>query len=307
MSVRTARASRDLDHANTPAVLGAAAVTVVLWASAFVVIRQAGAHFDPGSMALLRMLVGSITLGVIAASTGVRWPSRRALPLIGLWGLGWFCLYNLALNQAQIEIDAGTAAMVVNLAPLIVVLFSGLLLGEGFPKQLIVGAPVAFLGVILIASASWAGPAAISGVVLAVVAAVLYAGATLLQKCLLRTIEATTLTWLGATSGAVALLPWAGQLLCDLETAPASATVGVVYMGVFPTALAFTTWAYVLSRTTAGKTAATTYVVPVVAIVLSWILLSETPAPVMLAGGALCLLGVFITRMHPRHRRLPRR
>src|SRR5690606_38744106 len=123
------------------------------------------------------------------------------------------------------------------------------------------------------------------------------AGATLLQKRLLRTVEATTLTWLGATSGAVALLPWARPLLHDLESAPVSATLGVVYLGVFPTALAFTTWAYVLSRTTAGKTAASTYVVPVVTIALSWMVLNETPTPVMLAGGALCLLGVFITRM----------
>lgn len=306
MTVREARANQDQgrDRANTPAVLGAAAVTVVLWASSFVVIRSTGAHYDPGSLALLRMLVGSLTLAVIAAGVGIRWPPRRAAPLIVVWGLGWFCLYNLALNRAQLEIDAGTAAMLVNLAPLIVVLLGGLLLGEGFPKQLIVGAPVAFLGVVLIASASWTGAAAISGVVLAVAAAVLYAGATLLQKRLLRTVEATTLTWLGATSGAVALLPWAGQLLRDLETAPVSATLGVVYLGVFPTALAFTTWAYVLSRTTAGKTAATTYVVPVVTIMLSWLLLTETPTPVMLAGGALCLLGVFITRLRPRRRKV---
>lgn len=292
----------DADQANSPLVLGAAAVTVVLWASSFVVIRIAGEFYGPGSMALLRMVVGSLALGVVAAAVGVRWPPRRAVALIVAWGVGWFCFYNLALNQAEQAIDAGTAAMLVNLAPLIVVALGGLLLGEGFPRGLLVGAPVAFLGVVLIASGSWTGRAAISGVLLAVVAAVLYAGAALVQKRLLRTVDATTLTWLGATAGTVALLPWAGDLVRDVQSAPASATVGVLYLGVFPTAVAFTTWAYVLSRTSAGKTAATTYVVPAVTIVLSWVLLSETPTPAMLAGGLLCLLGVYITRRRRRAR-----
>ncbi|WP_153397890.1 DMT family transporter [Ornithinicoccus halotolerans] len=292
----------DTDQANSPLVLGAAAVTVVLWASSFVVIRSAGEFYAPGSMALLRMVVGSLALGLVAAAVGVRWPPRRALLLIVAWGLGWFCFYNLALNQAERTIDAGTAAMLVNLAPLIVVALGGLVLGEGFPRGLLVGAPLAFLGVVLIASGSWTGRAAISGVLLAVVAAVLYAGAALVQKRLLRTVDATTLTWLGASAGTVALLPWGGALLRDVQAAPASATLGVLYLGVFPTAVAFTTWAYVLSRTSAGKTAATTYVVPAVTILLSWVLLSEAPTAIMLTGGLLCLVGVYITRLRRRPR-----
>ncbi len=285
------------DQANEPRVLLAAATTVVLWASSFIVIRYAGPHYDAGSMALLRMLVGAVVLGLIAARSGIRWPQRRSVPLVIAWGVGWFCLYLLALNVAEQTVDAGTAAMIVNLAPLMVVVFAGLFLGEGFPRGLLIGAPVSFVGVVLIGLQSSGGHLAITGLLLALAAAVLYAGATLLQKHLMRSVDSTTLTWLGATAGAVALLPWSGRLAHDLATAPLGATLAIAYMGVLPTAFAFTTWAYVLMRTSAGRTSATTYVVPAVAIVLSWLLLGEAPTPVMLLGGALCLLGVAITRM----------
>ncbi|WP_051298030.1 DMT family transporter [Brevibacterium album] len=286
--------------AGSPRVLGAAAVTVVLWASAFVVIRGLGEHFGPGSMALLRMAVGSAVLGAIAALSGARMPSLRDLPLIAVWGISWFSLYNLALNWAEVFLDAGTVAMLVNLAPLIVIVFGAVFLREGFPGPLLIGAPVSFLGVVLIGSSSWTGSKAVGGVVLAVTAAFLYGGSALLQKRLLRDADATALTFLGALVGTAALLPWTGELVHDLAHASLPATLGVVYLGVFPTGVAFTTWAYVLSRTSAGRTAATTYAVPAVVLVMSWLLLAEIPTPVMFAGGALCLLGVFITRLPTR-------
>jgi drug/metabolite transporter (DMT)-like permease len=78
--------------------------------------------------------------------------------------------------------------------------------------------------------------------------------------------------------------------------APLSATLTLVYLGVFPTALAFTTWAYALSRTTAGKMGATTYLVPALVVVMAWAILGQTPGALAFAGGALCLAGVAISR-----------
>ena len=74
----------------------------------------------------------------------------------------------------------------------------------------------------------------------------------------------------------------------------------MLYLGVFPTALAFTTWAYALARTTAGRMGATTYVVPALVVLMSWLLLGEVPGRLTLAGGALCLAGVAVSRARSR-------
>src|SRR5690349_3746659 len=103
--------------------LVAAAVTMVLWASAFVVIRGLRDVLDPGPMAVGRLLVGSVVLSAIALGRRGwtrRLPRGRALVLIIGYGVLWFGIYTVAVNAAGRYLDAGTSAMLVNLAPIIV-------------------------------------------------------------------------------------------------------------------------------------------------------------------------------------------
>jgi drug/metabolite transporter (DMT)-like permease len=286
--------------------LSAAATTVVLWASAFVGIRAVGHELSPGALALGRMLVGSLTLTAIVLVVRTRPRAAAALPrgrllgAIALWGAAWFGLYNLALNAAERHLDAGTAALLVNVAPVVVAVLAGLLLGEGFPARLLAGMAIAFAGVVLIATTTSAGGTDVAGVLLGLLAALAYAGAAVAQKRLLARVDALTVTWIGALAGTVALLPYLPALLTELATASVAATAGVAYLGVFPTAVAFLTWGYALSRTTAGRLAAATYAVPPIVVLLSWTLLGEFPAPLALAGGVLCLAGVAVaTRPAP--------
>jgi drug/metabolite transporter (DMT)-like permease len=94
----------------------------------------------------------------------------------------------------------------------------------------------------------------------------------------------------------IACLPFTGVFVSEAARAPLSATLNVVYLGVFPTALAFTTWAYALARTTAGRMGATTYLVPALVVLMSWLFLGEVPGRLTLVGGALCLAGVAVSR-----------
>jgi drug/metabolite transporter (DMT)-like permease len=81
-----------------------------------------------------------------------------------------------------------------------------------------------------------------------------------------------------------------------MSHAPASAVIWTAYLGVFPTAIGFLTWAFALSRTEAGRLGVTTYLVPAVSVVLAWLLLGEVPRLLALFGGALCLAGVAVSR-----------
>ena len=277
--------------------LGAAGITVVLWASAFVGIRAARTDITAGPLSLARLLVAALILGIVVAIRKAALPPRRDVPRLVVCGLLWFAAYNVLLNEAERRVDAGTAAMLVNVGPILIALLAGLLLKEGFPRALLVGCAVAFAGAIVIGiatsgqqlDAGW-------GAALCLAAAATYAGGVIAQKPLLERTGALQITFLACVIGALACLPFAPGLVDEVGRADTPALLWAVYLGVFPTAIGFTTWAYALKRTSAGKMGATTYLVPPLAILIAWAVLDETPPALAFAGGALCLAGVAITR-----------
>jgi hypothetical protein len=135
----------------------AAAVTVVLWASAFVAIRSAGHYFSAGALTLGRLLPAAMVLVLISLIRRAGWPPRAAWPGIVATGVLWFGVYMVALNWGEQHVDAGTAAMVVNIGPILIALLSGWLLREGLPRPLIVGIVVSFAGVVLVGIATSTG------------------------------------------------------------------------------------------------------------------------------------------------------
>ncbi|MFJ6797997.1 DMT family transporter [Streptomyces sp. NPDC091268] len=288
---------------NDQRALIAAGVTVVLWASAFVSIRSSAAHYSPGALALGRLLTASVALGLVLLVKRVPLPARGAWPGILASGVLWFGLYMVALNWGEQLVDAGTAAMVVNIGPIVIALLGGWLLKEGFPPMLLAGMGVSFAGAAVVGlSTSGGESASLSGVLLCLVAALAYGAGVVSQKPALKYASPIQVTTYGCFVGTAFTLPFAGQLAAELPGAPLSATLNMVYLGLFPTALAFTTWTYALSRTTAGKMGATTYAVPALVVLISWIALDEVPGPLTLLGGAICLTGVAVSRRGARRR-----
>jgi len=302
MTEKTERRSREARLA-----LVAAAITVLLWASAFVVIRSVGSHFSAGPLALGRLAVGLLALGVTSLIRRQGWPPRAAWPGIIIAGILWFGVYFVTLNWGEQKVDAGTASMLVNIGPILIALLSGWLLKDRLPPRVFAGLIVSFAGAVVVGiSMSGNGAASIVGVLLCLAAAVSYACGVVAQKPALRHASALQVTTFACMVGAIGCLPFAGQLVSQVSKAPLSANLDIVYLGVFPTALAFTTWAYALSKTTATNMGATTYVVPVLTVLLAWAFLNQVPAWVSLVGGAACLVGVAVTRSKRRVSLRPR-
>ncbi|MDQ0797247.1 drug/metabolite transporter (DMT)-like permease [Streptomyces sp. B1I3] len=228
-------------------------------------------------------------------------PARAAWPGVVGSGLLWFGLYMVVLNWGEQQVDAGTAAMIVNVGPILMALLGARLLGEGLPRRLLTGMAVSFAGAVVVGlSMSGHGSSSVLGVLLCLLAAVSYAGGVVIQKPALRHGTPLQITTFGCLIGTVACLPFSGLLISEAADAPASATLNMLYLGVFPTALAFTTWAYALARTTAGRMGATTYAVPALVVLMSWLLLDEVPALLTVGGGLLCLAGVAVSRTRAR-------
>ena len=291
------------------AALAAAGVTVLLWGSAFVGIRSAGRTFSPGALSLGRLVVAVVALAAVGLVKGERLPSRATLRAIGLpllgCGLLWFGAYNVALNSAERRVDAGTSAMLVNVGPVLIAILAGVLLREGFPRTLFAGCAVAFAGVAVIAVASSTHTATTAGVLLCLAAAVAYAAGVVTQKVVLCELPPLQTVFLCAAIGATVCLPFAPQLVREIGPGHGGAEGWIVYLGLGPTALGFVLWTFALSRTSAGKLAATTYLVPPVSVLLGWLWLGESPEGLAYLGGALCLAGVAVSRRPSRRRPVP--
>jgi drug/metabolite transporter (DMT)-like permease len=271
-----------------------------MWASAFVAIRALAGTFSPGSITVGRFLVGVVVLAVIARPRSRPTMSRGDLVAVVAAGVLFFGLYSLGLNAGEREVDAGTAVLLVNIGPILIALFAGLFLREGISPQLIAGCVIAFFGVSLVAASSSetgaTGPSA-RGVAIVLGATVAYAAAATLQRRVLRRVDGSWVNMLGIAAALVLCLPlFGGDLARELSQTTPGQWLPIVYLGVFPTAIGFTTWAYALARTSAGRTAAVMYLQPPIAIALSWLLLGELPALLAIIGGAICVGGVALAR-----------
>ena len=204
------------------AALAAGLVTVTAWGSAFVGIRAAGETLSPGALALGRLIVSLAILGTVAAVRRERLPARRDLLWIATFGVLWLAVYSVALNEAERRVDAGTAAMLVNTGPILIAIFAGIFLREGFPPGLFAGCAVAFCGVVVIAFATaQSGARSGLGVVLCIVAAFAYAVAVVVQKPVLARVSAFQVTWIGLAAATIACLPFAPTLATEAANADA--------------------------------------------------------------------------------------
>jgi drug/metabolite transporter (DMT)-like permease len=277
--------------------LSALGVTLLLWASAFVAIRHLGESFSPVAISLIRQTVAALALGAVVSVRGFTWPQRRDWPTLITIGVLWFAVYHVALNEAERRVDAGTASMLLQVSPILLTILAAIFLKEPTSRALFVGLLIAFAGVSLIAYAtSDTGGGDVIGVLLCLVSAAAYSVSVILQKPLLVRVNALNATFVASVIGAVVVLPFAAGVPGEIAEGSAADLGWLIYLGLFPTALAFTTWAFALSHLPANMMGVSTYLVPPITVAIAWVLLSETPPALAYVGGALCLVGVWLAR-----------
>ena len=96
----------------------------------------------------------------------------------------------------------------------------------------------------------------------------------------------------------------------QVRAAPLPDTLAVVYLGAGPAALAYATWAVVLSRLPASRASSLLFAVPVVAFLVGWVWLGEAPTLIDIAGGVLAMGGVALVNTlgrAPGHKKTPGR
>jgi drug/metabolite transporter (DMT)-like permease len=268
--------------------------SMILGASAFPGIRAGLEGYSPYHLALLRFLIASITLALLACVMRIRLPRAGDLPRLLLLGFLGFAFYHVALNYGELTVTAGAASFIICTVPIFNVALSMLILRERLRPAAWAGMAVSLFGVALITLGENGRFEPSAGALLILSAAIAQSFYFVLQKPLLERYEAFEVVCYSAWFGTALLLVLSPGLREALRQASTHATLSVVYLGVVPGALAYLGWSYALANMGVSRMSSYLYLIPVLAMIIGYLWLGEIPTGLSLLGGPIALAGVVL-------------
>ncbi|MGH3144850.1 MAG: DMT family transporter [Rubrobacter sp.] len=283
-------------------VVAAVAATVFFWASSYSAILVGLEAFGPGQVALARLAVASGVLALYAVAVRMRLPEARDLPAVCLAGFLAFGVYHVILNYGQATVSAGAASILIGTAPIFTALWAVAFFGERLRVWGWVGFAMSLVGATLVAVGEGGGFGIDPGTLLVLLSAICVSVYFVLQKPYLAKYGVLPFTAYAIWVGTLISLPFLPGLLTQAGAASAGTLLTMVYLGVFPTALGYVTYAYTFSRMPASRAVSFLYLIPVAAYLIAWVWLGEVPAMLSVVGGVVALSGVVIVNTLGRRR-----
>ncbi len=278
-------------------------LSLVLWASAYAGIRAGLRAYSPAHVALLRYATAAVVLTIYALLTRMRLPAARDLPALLVEAAVGISFYSIALSYGELTVTAGAASLLIASAPIWAAVLAAVFFGDRLSSAGYAGIIISFAGAALIAWGEGKGIHLSEHAFIILAASIASAIYTVLQKPLLRRYTAAEFTAYTMIGGAVLMLPFAGGLPGTIRTAPLAPTLSIIYLGIFPAAIAYWAYGYYLAHAPVTRAVSYLYLVPVFAIVIAWVWLREVPNALSLIGGAISLVGVVLVQVMG-HRRL---
>lgn len=271
-----------------------ARITILFWSLAFVWTRVALREFSPFNLGLLRYLIASAVLLVLARVYRFSLPDKKDLPLCILSGLTGFTLYVITFNLGTATVASATASVLVATSPIFTALMATALFREKLMRYQWVAIAVEFLG-ILIMTVYGAVISFNYGVIWLLAASILVSVYNILQRRLTKKYTALQATSYSIWFGTLFMLGFLPDSIRQVSTASWEAIVSFIMLGLFSTATAYVTWSMAFAR--AEYTASVTnymFFTPFVSGILGFVILMEIPDLSTFIGGAFIIAGAVL-------------
>ena len=279
----------------------AAMLATFLWASAFPATRYALQYYSPVSLMVMRFAAASITLGIVGVIKGISLPKLKDIPMFIASGLTGVFLYSYLFNTGSVSVPAGVSSFIIASSPVFTLLLTRVFLKEIVKPLCWIGVLISFLGLAVVTLTQTTEFSFDIGVILVILAALSSGTYSTIMRVLTKSytaLEATTYTIIAGTLGTLFFLPTAIREIPDSNL---TVNLVVLFMGVFPAAVAYLAWSYALAK--AKKTAHVTvfsYLIPLISALLAYVWLRETLSIYTLIGGLVIIGGMLLTNLFDR-------
>lgn len=279
-------------EAYGPAEWGLTLIIGLIWGSAFLWIALGVDHLSPGVVAFGRVALGAAALAAFPQArrsiSREDWGRVAAVAVVGNAAPA------LLFAIAETELDSAVAGMITSGTPILSLVVASLILKSLPGRDQAVGIGLGFVGIVLMSLPSLQGAAAAPvGVGLVLLATIGYGVSGNLLVPLQQRYGGPAVTLWALVASSVVLAPF-GLFTLDESEFTASAVAAVVILGVIGTGIARSLAATLAGRVGAPRMSTTTYLIPVVAVILGVTFRDESVAPIALVGVVVVLAGAYI-------------
>lgn len=273
----------------------------VIWGVNFVVVKYATDVFSPVAFTGLRVGTAALFLLLVALVRGhIALPRRDVigLLLLGVIGNG---LYQLFFVHGVARTRAGNAALIVGAAPAFIALFARVRGLERVKRMTLVGIALSVIGVALVIAGSASssnGQTTLLGSVLVFCGVLCWTVYTIMLQPYTKRIDVIKLSAITMVGGAVPLLiaSMPALVATNWSTVGRGGWLALFYSSVISMGVAYFFWYRGLRVLGPTRTAVYSNLQPIIALLVAWAFLSETPTIFQGVGAATIVAGVFLTR-----------
>ncbi|MGH2792991.1 MAG: DMT family transporter [Actinomycetota bacterium] len=276
-------------------------VLSLVWGLAFVGIKELLEELSPSTLTILRFAIADVALLAIMAF----WPDARPrFPRSDLWrlvalGVTGVPGYHLALNWGEQRTSASVASLIVATAPVMVALGSAALLGERGTVRRWIGIALAFGGVAVLAVADGSSgtKTSVIGIVVTIVAPLMWAAYVIVGKPLADRASAVRVTTASMLIGSLFLLPLvSGETFREIGGLSGGGWAWMLQLGLASSVLGYFIFVWALGRMEAVKVSVFLYAVPVVALISAWLILDEKLGVSLVFAAIMVIAGVVLAQ-----------